>query len=281
MVEVLDSGFYTTIQDEGRFGYRHLGIPVSGAMDKKAFGLAQILFGIKSCNSIIECAMIGPILLFHKPCSFVLTGAKMEAWLNDRTIENNTIVFAKAGDTLKLRKALKGMRTYIKIGGVLQIPSRLGSTSFFKPITPSPILKKGNTIEWNDEKSSYIPQNAKIRWDDSYLTNPILDVDLGPEIDCLNVEVRQLLLNSELTIESHNRMGYRIPTPFEMKPTGMLSCAVQPGTVQMTPSGTLIVVGFDGQVSGGYPRVFQLTTEALSQLVQKKERDRISFRIRT
>jgi allophanate hydrolase subunit 2 len=30
MIEVLDSGFYTSIQDEGRKGYRHLGVPVSG-----------------------------------------------------------------------------------------------------------------------------------------------------------------------------------------------------------------------------------------------------------
>lgn len=280
MVEVLESGFYTTIQDGGRFGYRHLGVPISGAMDKKAFDLAQLLNGVKNCNSIIECTMIGPILLFHKPCSFVLTGAKMEAWLNNRVIENNTIIFASSGDKLKLRKALKGIRTYIKINKVLRIPSLLGSTSFFSPITQSSILRKNSTIQWNDDENDYTPKNAKLRWDSSYLTNPILEVSLGPEINLLPFVVRELLLDSKLTIKSHNRMGYRVSTPFEIKPAKMLSCAVQPGTVQMTPSGMLIIVGLDGQVSGGYPRVFQLTRTALNQLVQKKEGDTISFKLK-
>ncbi len=45
MIEVIDPGFYTSIQDRGRMGYRHLGIPISGAMDRKAFDLANLLLG--------------------------------------------------------------------------------------------------------------------------------------------------------------------------------------------------------------------------------------------
>jgi allophanate hydrolase subunit 2 len=47
----------------------------------------------------------------------------------------------------------------------------------------------------------------------------------------------------------------------------------------MTPSGTLLIVGMDGQVSGGYPRIFQLSDDALSILVQKKAGDKISFKL--
>jgi allophanate hydrolase subunit 2 len=57
-----------------------------------------------------------------------------------------------------------------------------------------------------------------------------------------------------------------------------LSGAVRPGTVQITPSGTLLIAGVDGQVSGGYPRIFQLTEEALTVLVQKKEGDYVTFK---
>ena len=74
-------------------------------------------------------------------------------------------------------------------------------------------------------------------------------------------------------------MGYRIRTSLKSKSKAMLSCAFRPGTVQMTPSGTLLIVGMDGQVSGGYPRIFQLSDDALSILVQKKAGDKISFKL--
>ena len=68
--------------------------------------------------------------------------------------------------------------------------------------------------------------------------------------------LKKSLTVAKFKIISQNRMGYRIKTPFKSKSKSMLSCAVQPGTVQMTPSGTLLIAGMDGQVSGGYPRIF-------------------------
>ena len=278
MIEVIDAGFYTSIQDHGRVGYRHLGVPVSGAMDQKAFDLAHQLLGVTSDFSCIECTLIGPILRFHEPCILVLTGAHMQAWVNENPIQNNTSITLLAGDVLKLRRATKGLRTYIKINHAIISPVVLGSTSFYKPLTPKAVLKKGNPIFWIKSNKAINKSNARIRWDDSYLLSNDLAVKKGPEFDVLSEHIQQEFFRKGFVISSQNRMGYRVTSSFSMDSVSMLSGAVRPGTVQITPSGTLLIAGVDGQVSGGYPRILQLTEEALNVLVQKKEGDTIWFK---
>jgi len=278
MIEVIDAGFYSSIQDQGRMGYRHLGVPVSGAMDQKAFDLAHQLLGKTLDFSCIECTLIGPILRFHEPCSLVLTGAHMQAWVNENPIQNNTTIAILSGDVLKLRRATKGLRTYIKINQAIISPVLLGSTSFYKSLTQDAVLKKGNHIFWIKSDKAFDKSNARIRWDDSYLLSKDLEVEKGPEFNVLSKTVQQQIYQNDFLINSQNRMGYRISSPFSMDSLSMLSGAVRPGTVQITPSGTLLIAGVDGQVSGGYPRIFQLTEEALTVLVQKKEGDYVSFK---
>jgi len=278
MIEVIDAGFYSSIQDQGRMGYRNLGVPVSGAMDQKAFDLAHQLLGETLDFSCIECTLIGPILRFHEPCSLVLTGAHMQAWVNENPIQNNTTIAILSGDVLKLRRAIKGLRTYIKINQAIISPVLLGSTSFYKPLTQDAVLKKGNHIFWIKSDKAFDKSNARIRWDDSYLLSKDLEVEKGPEFNVLSKTVQQQIYQNDFLINSQNRMGYRISSPFSMDSLSMLSGAVRPGTVQITPSGTLLIAGVDGQVSGGYPRIFQLTEEALTVLVQKKEGDYVSFK---
>ncbi|MGY8966892.1 MAG: 5-oxoprolinase subunit C family protein [Flavobacteriales bacterium] len=280
MIEVIDAGFYSSIQDQGRVGYRHLGVPISGAMDKKAFDLAHQLLGKTSDFSCIECTLIGPILRFHEPCSLVLTGAHMQAWVNETPIQNNISIAILPGDVLKLRRATKGLRTYIKINQTITSPVVLGSTSFYKPLTQDAVLKKGSHIFWIKSEKVINKSNARIRWDDSYLLSNDLAVEKGPEFNVLSKAAQQQIFKNDFLINSQNRMGYRISSSFSMDAVSMLSGAVRPGSVQITPSGTLLIAGVDGQVSGGYPRIFQLTEEGLNVLVQKKEGDTISFKSR-
>ena len=280
MIEVIDAGFYSSIQDQGRMGYRHLGVPVSGAMDQKAFDLAHQLLGKTPDFSCIECTLIGPILRFHEPCSLVLTGAHMQALVNENPIQNNISIAILPGDVLKLRRAAKGLRTYIKINQAIISPVVLGSTSFYKPLTQDVVLKKGSHLFWIKSEKVTNKSNARIRWDDSYLLSNDLAVEKGPEFNVLSKAAQQQIFKNDFLINSQNRMGYRISSSFSMDAVSMLSGAVRPGSVQITPSGTLLIAGVDGQVSGGYPRIFQLTEEGLNVLAQKKEGDTISFKSR-
>ena len=43
MIKIISKGLYTTIQDEGRFGYRNIGVPSSGYMDRESAQIANLI----------------------------------------------------------------------------------------------------------------------------------------------------------------------------------------------------------------------------------------------
>ena len=79
--------------------------------------------------------------------------------------------------------------------------------------------------------------------------------------------------------EDNNRVGYRLKESLENNLKPILTSSVLPGTVQLTPSGKLIVLMRDCQVTGGYPRILQLSNESIDKLAQKITGDMIRFKI--
>jgi len=54
-IEVLEAGLQTTVQDLGRRGFEHLGVPRSGAADPTALALANLLAGNDAGAAALEC----------------------------------------------------------------------------------------------------------------------------------------------------------------------------------------------------------------------------------
>ena len=81
MIEVISSGYFTTIQDSGRKTHRHLGVPMSGPMDLNSFYLANLLLPGLDSDSVFECTLIGPKLKLRCNSRFVITGAKFDSYL--------------------------------------------------------------------------------------------------------------------------------------------------------------------------------------------------------
>ncbi|MBT8302888.1 MAG: biotin-dependent carboxyltransferase family protein, partial [Bacteroidia bacterium] len=87
------------------------------------------------------------------------------------------------------------------------------------------------------------------------------------------------LFNQEFTISNtHSRMGYQLNEFLENDLKSILTSHVLPGTVQLTPSGKLLVLMRDAQTTGGYPRVLQLSESAINLMAQKNTNDKISFK---
>ncbi len=59
---VLDPGLMSTVQDLGRFGHQHLGVPVSGALDPLSMRLANALVGNEEAAATLEMRIAGPTL---------------------------------------------------------------------------------------------------------------------------------------------------------------------------------------------------------------------------
>ena len=82
MIRFKETGFYTSIQDRGRFGFRHLGVPVAGALDQVSYQNSNLILGNKSNTAAFEITMLGPTIEVLKRCCFCVTGADIEIDLN-------------------------------------------------------------------------------------------------------------------------------------------------------------------------------------------------------
>ena len=277
MIQVINAGFYTSIQDRGRKGYRHLGIPMSGPMDLHAFNWANTLLPSLTNECVIECTMIGPHLILEKAVCFVITGALIEAYLNEKPVVMNKVYRAEAGSNLRLGKIYKGLRSYLRLHADIKTEEVLGSQSYFHPLTLTNQLKKGDEIPYSVEELQPNATFAHVKTDSSYLEINHLELFPGPDWSLLSIEFQNKLLRESHQILAQNRMGYQLSSSIRWEAPRLLSQVVIPGMLQLTPSGKIIVATADCQVTGGYLQILQLTSKSLDVLVQKREGTWLTF----
>ncbi|MCG2461789.1 biotin-dependent carboxyltransferase family protein [Flavobacteriaceae bacterium F89] len=278
MLKLLKSGLYTTVQDAGRFGYRHKGVPVAGVMDSFAAQKVNMLLENQPEAAVLEITMTGPTLEFEEDTYIALGGADMSVGLNNIPIHNYTVYKIKSGDTLSYLKLNYGFRGYLAIKDGFKSEVVLGSRSLFKPVTSVNRLKDNDQLLYTVYKS-FQPKIQKLKVD-SFLDDEVLEVDKGPEFDLLNDKHLEGLFNKEFTVApENNRMAYQLNESIPGHEISILTSATLPGTVQLTPSGKLIILMKDGQTTGGYPRILQLSEKAINILAQKKAGDIISLKL--
>lgn len=281
MLKVLKSGFYSTIQDNGRFGYREYGVPVSGAMDLYSGLFANTLLGNSSDNAVIEMTMLGGVFQFLKPTIIAVSGALMNPELNKKPIKQNAIIHVNANDILSFGRATKGFRTYLAIKNGFKSDIVLQSKSQYNSITVNSIVNKGDTIDYDGVVEKFSTTNASVKYDDSILTSTEIEAFAGPEFNQLSTSQKEVLLNSELKVSKYNnRMAYQLEPLIGNNIQPILTSPVLPGTVQLTPNGNLIVLMRDCQTTGGYPRVLQLTEKSINVLSQKSVGNILKIRLK-
>lgn len=131
-IDVLSGGTLTTVQDyPGRIGYWNVGVPPSGPFDMRSFRLGNRLLGNADDAASLEITLNGPSLRFNSSTNIVLSGAKIEASLNNQAIGMDQVIVIEAGQTLALGKVTEGARSYLSIQGGIQVTPYLGSRSTF------------------------------------------------------------------------------------------------------------------------------------------------------
>jgi len=278
MITVLVPGIYSTIQDLGRTGFAHIGVPISGAMDLYSASIGNQLLNNEACAAVLEITFGGCKFQFEKTLTICLTGADFNPTINGVVIAMNSVLEIPKGAVLSFGTKKLGIRTYLSVLGGFNSEPVLESRSFYKGITASSHLKKGDQLFVNFEKSIIITSYAKIKIDEQHFSTNELLVTKGPEFEQLSEAQKNSILNTVFTISNdNNRVGYRLEEIVENKLNSILTSGVLPGTVQLTPSGKLIVLMRDCQVTGGYPRVLQLTKESINRVAQKSTHDHIQF----
>lgn len=281
MITVLHPGIYSTIQDLGRKSYAHNGVPISGVMDAYSAKIGNQLLCNEPDNAVIEITFGGAKFQFEKETNICISGANFTPMIDSKPIVMHQVVKVEKGMILTFKKRKNGVRTYLCVLGGIQSEVVLQSRSFYKGITANSVLKKGDKlfIETNLLKPQIT--NAKIKLEVEHFTSKVIRCSKGPEFDLLSAREQEKLFHKIFTISNNNnRMGYQLDELLENQLEPILTSGVLPGTVQLTPSGKLIVLMRDCQVTGGYPRVLQITEEGVNRLSQKTTGDKFSFSIK-
>lgn len=130
-IKVLHHGVATSVQDLGRPGYFHLGIPMGGAMDRYAMRAANILVGNDEGAAGLEAVFMGPKLEFMRDALVAVTGADMPAKVDGEAVPGWTAFKVKAGQVLSFDFLKSGARICIAVAGGIDVPVALGSRSTY------------------------------------------------------------------------------------------------------------------------------------------------------
>ena len=275
MIKVISKGLYTTIQDKGRFGYRNIGVPSSGYMDSESAETANLIINNPKDNPLIEATLIGPTLEFKKSAVICITGGEFSPTLNDIKISSYSAIEVKKGDILKINNSSIGSRCYISIQGTIISHTILGSKSFYHQITNSNIIEDGDIFLFKKNIRTLEQKYTHKKFE----LNKTINVFRGPEFKCLSKESINTLFNEEFSIGINNRMAYNLLEKIQDGVNSIISSGVIPGTVQLTPSGNIIILHRDSQTTGGYPRILQLNEKSLNDLAQLRTGDNIRFKL--
>lgn len=277
---VKNPGPFTTVQDEGRFGYQQYGVTPSGAMDARAFHIANLLVGNPRGEGALELTFQGPELEFDEDTVIAVTGCDMQPSLNGRPIPRYAAVAVHAGDILKFGFSRDGgSRGYLAFSGGLDIPIVMDSKSTLASKNlggyEGRALKKGDRIGFSASKSS-LPNMQKRRCPiPVYPTKEIcLRVVLGPQEDAFSKEEQRKFFwyPSRISAES-DRQGCRLEREVPVKHIqdgNIISDGIAFGSIQVPTNGQPFIMMADRQTVGGYTKIGTVITADLPVIAQAK-----------
>jgi biotin-dependent carboxylase-like uncharacterized protein len=282
-LRVLSPGPLTTVQDLGRYGYLKFGLPPSGCADEFAFRAGNVLVGNSPGCAGLEMTILGGKFEFLCDSVFALTGADMEPKINGAPCPMWRSLKAREGDILQLSYAKKGCRGYFLVSGGIDVPIVLKSRSTYLACGlggfEGRALKAGDALERGEGEAHpgrLIPQ----KFIPDYPSSLALKVVMGPQEDHFTEEGRAAFLSQPYTVSPQsNRMGYRLSgKAIETLKRGIISDTVPLGAIQVTGEEQPIVLLWDRQTTGGYPKIATVIAADLWKIGQVKPGEVIAFR---
>ncbi len=284
LFRIVKPGFFTTVQDFGRFGFLKFGVPLSGAMDDFSFRVANMLVRNDYGDACLEMAALGPELEAVHDTQIAVAG-DISLQVNGHETGTWQTLTVKNGDTIMFGKVRTGFRAYLAVRGGVNVPLVLGSRSSYVRGEIGGMqgrqLKAGDYIEGFDTShpvSQCLSLPKEFIPDFSARINA--DVLLGPQQESFTQEGIETFLSNpyNVTFES-DRMGYRLEGSMieRGEHVDTISDAILPGAVQVPPNGKPIVTMLDAQTTGGYPKIATVVSPDMHTLGQAKPSDTISF----
>jgi KipI family sensor histidine kinase inhibitor len=288
-LEVVRPGPLATIQDLGRTGYGHLGVPPSGAADPASFRLANRLVGNADGAAALELTLGRAELRFHADALVAVTGAPVPAVIT----KSNGVVTERspgrafpvlAGSVLRLGAPAAGLRSYLAVGGGIEVPAVLGSKSadLLASLGPRP-LRRGDRLA--------VGPDGPARHDGGLAVTPapegqaaVVSVRIlaGPRDDWFDpAALRTLTAAAYQVTSASNRTGLRLAGPAlarartgELPSEGMVT-----GALQVPHDGQPILLLADHPTTGGYPVIAVVHSADIGRAAQLRPGQHIRFEL--
>lgn len=298
-IRILKPGFMSTIQDRGRYQYLSQAVPVSGVMDTLSARIANKVVGNGDDAAVIEFTYADVEFIAGTDLLITYAGDGAILIAGEQELPAGRPLFIPSGTTIKLINNPCGIRTYLAVAGGWDVPEILGSKSTFLTAgfggLDGRVLQKGDVLQnheklsigtqkilkslgsgqvnypkWSISPQSFLPANRKT-----------IKVVPGNEFGWFNAGSIAGFLSAPYIIgRQSNRMGYHLEGAalHRFKKDELLSTSVTPGTIQVTGSGSMVLLMADCQTTGGYPRIAQVAAVDMPLCAQLKPGDTIYFK---
>ncbi|TKI08602.1 5-oxoprolinase subunit C family protein [Martelella alba] len=283
-LEVLSPGVFTTVQDSGRRGFAHLGVPASGPMDAIAFRLANAVVGnTPDCAALELTAHGGRYRIGGGECLLCVGGA-LEAQADGRLLAPWTGHRLPAGCELVLGRVQRGLRAYLAVAGGVDVAPVMGSRA---TLTRAALggwrgraLMKGDRLPLGRDTGIGRRHCPHALLTPFYGAGPLAVVP-GPQQDAFTATALYTFFHGRYRIGMQaDRMGYRLAGPALAHRQGadMVSDAVVPGSIQVPGNGQPILALHDRQTTGGYPKIATLIGAEFPRVGQLRPGQGLGFR---
>jgi antagonist of KipI len=285
MIEVIEPGFTTSVQDRGRPGLERFGVTRGGVADWFSAAVANRLVGNAPQAAVLEYAKVGPSLLFHDEALVAITGAEPNGIRGSDVEPSWEPRHIEARRMIALGKLTPGLRGYLAVRGGIDVPPVLGSRSlsmrgefgggFGRPLRQGDALAIGALTHGNPMSRRWplghrLPPSGP--WEIRVIPGPHADVFLREALP-------RLTATACIVTPAIDRMGLRLESPgLRLQAQEILTTPVVAGSIQVTPSGQLIVLFVDHPTTGGYPVIATVIQADLPLLAQARPGDTIRFR---
>ena len=285
-LEVIDPGALLTVQDLGRRGWAHAGVPVAGAADLASARRAGRLVGNPAGSAVLESTLGGLRLRLLADRAVAVTGAEVDVTVDGLPARRDTALPLRTGAEIVVGPCRQGIRVYIAVAGGVDVEPVLGSrsTDTLSGLGPAP-LRQGDVLPVGSRPEGGTalppaPAPTALPRPDSVL---VVAGRLGPRSEWLSGPGRDTLATAEFTVgASSDRTGVRLEGPaVELARLGQIpSEGMVAGAVQVPPAGRPIVLMRNHPPTGGYPAVAVADDASVDALAQAGPGQRVRFALR-
>jgi len=298
MFEVIEPGLLTTVQDLGRFGWYHIGMPPSGAMDNFSFRVGNLLVGNDENAAGLEITFTGPTLTVTTDTIVAVTGAELSFRINNYPAALWRAHKVTKNDTISLGGIVGGARAYLCVTGGINVPVLLGSRSTYMLGRFGGLagrkLQEGDKLLFGPYTQAYDAMLGR-SIDRTLLPNSTKDIEVRVIMGMCNYRVKDesladfLAATWEVSTEA-DRIGYRLKGPtFHFKPgeqpfgagadpSNVVDLGYPVGSIQIPGGLEAILLLNDAVTGGGYTTIGTAIKSDLDRVAQASPGSKVRFR---